>query len=268
MKMKHKQFVIHDLKMDDESRTVEGWASTFGNKDHGDDIIAAGAFSESIKARKPKMLWQHDSSQIIGVWDSASETDQGLYVKGRILDTSLGNDAYTLAKAGAIDSMSIGYAVKDSSYDQKTGVRTLKKLDLWEVSLVTFPMNDKATITMVKAAMEDIDEASDLLDQVTGMCDAYAAGEMQPTAAAMATVAQLVRQAQSLLEDPDGDEEGEGKAREFTPKSIERILREAGMSRGNARGVIAKGFTAIAAPREAGGQEHDAFVKFINTLKS
>ena len=267
MNLKHKQFAIHDFKMDADSRSVEGWASTFGNKDHGDDIIVPGAFADSIKARKPKMLWQHDSKHVIGVWDSATETDQGLYVKGRIIDTALGEDAYKLAMAGAIDSMSIGYAVKDSAYDQKTGVRTLKKLDLWEVSLVTFPMNDRAQITMVKAAMEDIDAASELLDQACGMCDAYAGGDMEPTGEAMATIAQLVRQAQSLLEEPEGDEGDEGKSK-FTPKNIERILREAGMSRGDARGVLAKGYTAIAAPREAGGQEHERFVNFINSLKS
>ena len=265
MKLQHKQFAIHDLKMDDESRTVEGWASTFGNKDSGDDIIVAGAFADSIRVRKPKMLWQHDSHQVIGVWESAVETDQGLYVKGTILDTTLGNDAYKLAKAGAIDSMSIGYAVKDSSYDQKTGVRTLKKLDLWEVSLVTFPMNDRATITRVKAAMDDIDAATDLLDQATGICDAYAGGDMEPTPETMATVAQLVRQAQGLLEEPEGDD-GEGKSKP-TPKILERILREAGMSRSDARGVLAKGYTAIATPREAGGHELTTLFHHLNTLE-
>ena len=269
MKMKHKSFAIHDFKMvDEESRTVEGWASTFGGVDSYGDTIAPGAFADSIKARKPKMLWQHDSRQVIGVWESATETTQGLYVKGRILDTTLGDDAYKLAKAGAIDSMSIGYGVKDSTYDQKTGIRTLKKIDLWEVSLVTFPANSDATITHVKAALEEIDAAADLLDQACGMCDAYAGGDMEPTAEAFATVSQIVRQAQSLLEEPDSGDEDEGKSRDFTPKNIERILREAGMSRSDARGVLAKGFNAIATPREAGQQEHDRFVKFINSLKS
>jgi HK97 family phage prohead protease len=264
MKMKHKSFAIHDFKMDDEARTVEGWASTFGGIDSYGDTIVPGAFAESIKIRKPKMLWQHDSRQVIGVWDSATETEHGLYIKGHILDTTLGNDAYKLAKAGAIDSMSIGYAVKESTYDQKTGIRSLKKIDLWEVSLVTFPANEDAAITMVKAAMEDIDEATNLLDQVTGMCDAYASGDMSPTAEAMATVAQMVRQAQGLLEDPEEDA-GEGKS--LSPKRIERILREAGMSRGDARGVIAKGYNAIATPREAGPQVDERFLNFINSLK-
>ena len=227
MNLKHKHFAIHDFKMDDDARTVEGWASTFNNTDRGGDAIAPGAFADSIKLRKPKMLWQHDSQQVIGVWDSATETEQGLYVKGRVLDTALGNDAYKLAKAGAIDSMSIGYAVKDATYDRATGVRTLKKVDLWEVSLVTFPMNERAQITTVKAALEDIDEAGDVLDQALGVCDAYAAGDMEATAEAFATVAQMLRQAQALLEDPDEGDEGKS----FTPESIGRILRDAGIPR-------------------------------------
>ena len=261
MNLKHKHFAIHDFKTGDDARTVEGWASTFGNKDQGDDVIAPGAFADSIQARKPKMLWQHDSRQVIGVWDSATETEQGLYVKGRILDTALGDDAYKLAKAGAIDSMSIGYAVKDAAYDRTTGVRTLKKVDLWEVSLVTFPMNERAQITTVKAALEDIDEAGDVLDQALGMCDAYAAGDMDDTAEAFATVAQMIRQAQGLLEDPD---EGDGEGKSLSPRHIERLLREAGMSRGDARGVIAKGFRAIAPRREAADPSLDTLFTLLS----
>ena len=77
MKIKHKNFAIHDFKMDDESRTVEGWASTFGGIDSYGDTIAPGAFADSIKARSPKMLWQHDSRQVIGVWESARRNQGG-----------------------------------------------------------------------------------------------------------------------------------------------------------------------------------------------
>ena len=272
MRMKHKSFPLRiEVKGDDAARTVEGWASTFGNKDHHDDIVMPGAFADSIKERMPKMLWQHDSGQPVGVWTAAAETDQGLYVKGELLDTTLGNDVYKMLKAGAITDMSIGYGTKEAAYDQATGVRRLKKLDLWEVSLVTFPANDRASVTMVKAAMDEIDAAADLLDQACGICEAYGSGDMQPTAETLATVAQIVRQAQSLMEEPDEDEEDEGKSKNLGPKAIERILREAGMSRGNARGVLAKGYTAIAIPREAGQQELNEltpmFKEFIKQLK-
>lgn len=139
-----------DLKADTETRTVEGLGSVFHNTDQGGDVVLPGAFAKSIQARKPAMLWQHKADQVIGVWDEVRETPEGLFVKGRILPTQLGNDAYTLAQHGALKGMSIGYATKDSETDRKSGVRRLKELDLFEVSLVTFPMNDRAGITRVK----------------------------------------------------------------------------------------------------------------------
>lgn len=149
MELKH--FAL-ELKADTDARTVEGWASTFGNVDSDNDIIAPGAFVDTLKTKMPKMLWQHRSDQVIGVWEEAKEVPQGLYVKGRILDTTLGEDAYKLAKAGAIDSMSIGFSIKSYVVDRESNTRTIQKIDLWEVSLVTFPANDMARIMGVKAA--------------------------------------------------------------------------------------------------------------------
>src|SRR4051812_10984765 len=83
--MEIKHFSLHDVKADEAARTIEGWASTFGNADSDNDIIARGAFADSIKAKMPKMLWQHRTDQVIGVWNEAKETEQGLYVKGNIL---------------------------------------------------------------------------------------------------------------------------------------------------------------------------------------
>ncbi len=159
--MEVKDFTF-EMKADD-ARTIEGMGSVFGNVDNGNDVVMPGAFTKSIKARSPAMLWQHKSDHVIGVWDEVRETSEGLYVKGRILETTLGNDAYTLAKAGAIKGMSIGYATKDSALDKKTGVRQLKDLDLWEVSLVTFPMNERAGITGVKAKPADERELEEYL---------------------------------------------------------------------------------------------------------
>ena len=147
--MEVKDFTF-ELKADADARTIEGLGSVFHNVDQGGDIVMPGAFTKTLKARTPAMLWQHKSDHVIGVWDEMRETPEGLRVKGRILETTLGNDVYTLAKAGALTGMSIGYGVKDSSIDKKTGIRQLKDLDLYEVSLVTFPMNEKATITHVK----------------------------------------------------------------------------------------------------------------------
>ncbi len=144
---------LGDLKADRATHAPSrAWAAIFHNVDGGNDIVMPGAFTKSMKTRSPAMLWQHKSDQVIGVWDEVRETPEGLFVKGRLLETTQGNDAYILAKAGALKGMSIGYGTKEAaSIDRKTGVRQLKELDLWEVSLVTFPMNELAAITRVKA---------------------------------------------------------------------------------------------------------------------
>ena len=151
--MEHK-FIPLDVKADD-ARTVEGLGSVFGNVDGGGDIVLPGAFAKSIATRKPVMLAQHKHDQVIGVWEDVRETAEGLYVKGRILNTALGNDVYELAKHGALTGLSIGYSTKDSEVDRKSGHRRLKELELYEVSLVTFPMNELAGITRVKQKPAD-----------------------------------------------------------------------------------------------------------------
>lgn len=146
-----------DLKEIGEDGTFEGYAATFGNVDLGGDVIERGAFKETLERRKIKdikMLLNHDPRQIVGVWDSIKEDRNGLYVKGRLLvEKQLGRDAYIDLKAGALDKMSIGYRVdpKGWEYDERKRIRKLKTIDLFEVSLVTFPMNPEARVTGVKA---------------------------------------------------------------------------------------------------------------------
>lgn len=166
--METKHFLIEELKAteDGEEGYIEGWASTFGNVDAQKDIVLPGAFAKSIQGRasKVKMLWQHKQDMPIGVWTEMRETPQGLYVKGKLLlKTALGRDAYEMLKAGAIDQMSIGYATKSYDIDRKTGVRSLKEVELHEVSLVTFPANDKARITDVKSAPQTLREFEEFL---------------------------------------------------------------------------------------------------------
>ena len=163
--MEIKNFAL-ELKADADSRTVEGLGSVFHNVDGGGDIVLPGAFAKSIQSRKPAMLWQHKSDQVIGVWDEVRETPEGLWVKGRILNTALGNDAYELAKHGALKGMSIGYATKQSELDRKSGNRHLKELELYEVSLVTFPMNELAGITRVKNKPATLRETEQALRDV------------------------------------------------------------------------------------------------------
>jgi HK97 family phage prohead protease len=150
MEMKRLSFAL-EVKADDDARTVEGFASVFNNVDHHSDIVMPGAFAKSLAKRTPVMLWQHNTDQPIGVWDDFMEQEKGLFIKGTILPTQLGNDAYTLAKAKAIRGMSIGYSATKWEFDDKKGVRKLTEVELYEVSLVTFPANERATITRVKS---------------------------------------------------------------------------------------------------------------------
>jgi HK97 family phage prohead protease len=103
----------------------------------------------------PAMLWQHDSNEPIGVWTEMVEDSKGLRIKGKLaLDTTRGKEAHALLKMGALNGLSIGFVSKQWAYDRETEVRTLTEIDLWEVSLVTFPANEKARVTNVKAADE------------------------------------------------------------------------------------------------------------------
>ncbi|MEM6636099.1 MAG: HK97 family phage prohead protease [Pseudomonadota bacterium] len=130
---------------------VEGYASYFGKPDQGRDIVQKGAYGRSLAelkaaGRAVKMLWQHDPGRPIGVWDEVREDDKGLYVKGRILaDVVQGAEAISLLAAGAIDGLSIGYRTVKATKNSK-GQRLLEDLELWEVSLVTFPMLPEARI--------------------------------------------------------------------------------------------------------------------------
>lgn len=151
MTLEHKHFTLDEVKFDDDTRTIKGFGSTFGNVDSHGDIVVSGAFVNSIKTRKPAMLWQHRSDQIPGVWTVAEEKSKGLYLEGVFADTPLGNEAYTLAKMGAVTGLSIGFSTKKYSIDAKKNTRSLEEVELYEVSLVTFPANEKATITTVKS---------------------------------------------------------------------------------------------------------------------
>lgn len=131
----------------------EGYASVFDVVDQGFDVIRRGAFQRSLDAGRPvRMLWQHNPDEPIGVWDEVREDDRGLYVRGRlVMDVPRAKAAASLLKAGALDSMSIGYRTIEAVAGDNPRVRELTEVQLLEVSLVTFPMNTSAKVTDVKA---------------------------------------------------------------------------------------------------------------------
>lgn len=169
---------VLEIKSLSETGEIEGYGSTFGGEpDSYGDVIAPGAFSDSLKAHTakgtmPKMLWQHDRNEVIGKWTGAVEDDHGLLIRGKLnMDVQRGREAYALLKDGAMDGLSIGYRIAPNGYDSddETGVWTLKKLDLFEVSVVTIGANENATIHSVKAmkAAHDLVERLKAGDRLT-----------------------------------------------------------------------------------------------------
>lgn len=181
--METKIWNITDLKFagaETETMTFEGYGAVFGNIDAYGDVIKTGAFAESLTEAKssglmPSMLLQHggvtaEDMTPIGVWSDIAEDGHGLKVKGQLADTSRGREAYELLKMGAFNGLSIGYRVKE--FEKRTKPeeprRTLKSVDLMEISLVTFPANGKARVHSVKS----IDEVETIADCEKNLRDA------------------------------------------------------------------------------------------------
>lgn len=204
-----------ELKFVAETGVFEGYASVFGITDSVNDKIAPGAFAASLEEYKrrgslPPLLWQHDARQPIGIWREMHEDGHGLFVRGELFvnDISQAHEAGKLLREKAVTGLSIGYRVRESRRDEKTGVRVLTDIELIEISIVTFPANDRARITAVKTA--------------------FAGGDLP-------------------------------SEREF-----EAFLREAGMSRKQAKGFISQGYKALSA-REA-AEDDDDIVSAVESL--
>lgn len=142
---------LHDE--DDEFFRFEGLASTFGNIDMVDDVVIRGAFVESLQTKTPVVLWQHDSHNPLGMPEEIRETEDGLFIRARLpkSDSFVTDRVIPQMKVGSIRSMSIGFRVVERDFTDE-GIRLLKKLDLVEISLVTFPANLMAAVSGFKSA--------------------------------------------------------------------------------------------------------------------
>ena len=172
--LKHLTFET-EIKSDAQG-VFTGYGSIFGNEDQGNDIMKKGAFTKSLENRpasKVKMLYQHKTDEPIGIFTDMYEDSKGLYVKGQLaMGTQKGREAYELLKMGALDGMSIGFKAdpdKQGYNENKRGVRTLKEVDLMEISLVTFPMNESALIETVKGNAKNIREWEKILREAGGL---------------------------------------------------------------------------------------------------
>lgn len=187
-----------ELKFAPATGVFEGYAAVFHNVDSAGDRILPGAFAKSLAAlrtegRFPPLLWQHDPKRPIGVWEDMHEDSHGLYVRGRLFmdDIAQAREAYALLRENVVSGLSIGYRTVQSRRDGKSGVRLLSVLDLLEVSIVTFPANDRARVRAVKSQI--------------------AAGDLP------------------------------------AEKDVEAHLRDAGLSRRQAKALMAHGYKALAA---------------------
>ena len=136
--------------------SFEGYASLFNVEDLSHDIISPGAFAASLAKRGAggiKLLFQHDPAEPIGVWTDIAEDARGLKVRGQLtLDVARAREVLALMQAGALEGLSIGFRTEKGARDARSGIRRLAKIDLWEISIVTFPMQPGARISAVKSA--------------------------------------------------------------------------------------------------------------------
>lgn len=167
------KFELKGINEDDTDHFIfEGYASTFDNVDRGDDIVVRGAFVDSLKEMMPKLLWQHDHAEPIGIFTEAFEDEKGLFVRGKMpkSDALVRDRVIPQIKVGSINSMSIGFSIwmdggtVEIIDDGNTEIRKIKKVKLWEVSLVTIPMNPLATINNFKSHNSNITDLTNHFD--------------------------------------------------------------------------------------------------------
>lgn len=157
MDLKHLDF-RSDLKIldddgDDDVFTIEGFGAVFGNVDEHEDVILNGAFTESLAVRTPIMLLHHDMGTPLAPI-VAEERENGLFIRAQVPKAlSNASDIQTTIRNGALGGLSVGMRVLDDDFDRKTGIRTIEKADLFEVSLVAVPANPMARVTSMKSVV-------------------------------------------------------------------------------------------------------------------
>ena len=135
---------------------VEGYASLFGEIDQARDMVMPGAFAQTLKLRglrRIPMLFQHDPAEPVGVWLELREDHRGLFARGRLIpEVARARELYALVDSGAVDGLSIGFRTVKGRVDPKSRIRKLDQVELWEISIVTFPLLAGARVSAVKQA--------------------------------------------------------------------------------------------------------------------
>lgn len=147
---------VADELTSDRAGEFEGYASLFNLPDLGRDLVEPGAFTRSLARRGPsgiRLLWQHDPAEPIGQWLMVREDRRGLFVRGRLsLAVARAREVHALMREGAVDGLSIGFRTVTARTDRRGGYRRLIEIDLWEISVVTFPLLPQARVSAVKGA--------------------------------------------------------------------------------------------------------------------
>jgi HK97 family phage prohead protease len=206
-----KDFKFDIKELDADTGVFEGYASTFGNTDSDGDVIEAGAFNRTLKAWEAKgkpipVLWQHNPHEPIGITEAATEDSKGLAVRGRLLTgITKAREALEAAKANILGGLSIGFSIPKGAteWDAEAKVRRIKEVRLWEYSLVTFPANEEAVLTSVKAERfeESVQAFKDSVDQLTKLLrDGASAAQREQHPSDLSGVIQQARDLKLLFQ--------------------------------------------------------------------
>lgn len=229
-------------------REFTGYGAVFKNRDLGGDIIIPGAFTKSLAQHEqdgalPVMLWSHQPDVVIGKWHEMKEDKNGLFVRGEIADTAFGRDVHKLMKMKAVSGMSIGYQTKNADFD-RDGNRLLKTVDLYEVSIVSMPMNPKANIEAVKRIRDrgiDVAECKREIEHVLRE-KGFSKSEAKSAASRLLASDYLETLGEMPSEEKNGDEPGampdesrrdagEAEELERAAKALNQGLREKELDR-------------------------------------
>jgi HK97 family phage prohead protease len=237
--IKTKDFALQIKAVGDVPGSIEGYASVYGVRDSYNEVVMPGAFADSLARQQregsyPLMLWQHDSSSPIGVWDDLSDDGKGLYAKGRLLieqSVPEADKAYSLLKAGAVRGMSIGYREVDVEPSTNGDPTKLIKLDILEASIVSFPANRRSIVDAVKS--EDEDHSIKFWQRFQALARKFRDGEPMPA------------------------------------KEYEEILREAGFPKSVAVQIASVGYVKASIRSDSGGDEaNSAITRLSAALKA
>ena len=179
-----------EMKADADNGTISGYFSTYDREpDSYGDVIAEGAFTETIKRREESghpfpLCWNHDLDQIIGKVDSIEDTEKGPLMTASFFNTQLAQEKREIVKSGVVYQFSFAYDIKDAgqvTLEDGTKANELRELDLFEVSIVPIPANQNAVMTEVKAGKRNRKSDVEALKQIRTLVDQLLEDEVDDT---------------------------------------------------------------------------------------